>query len=60
MSSLADQESAVQDFIETLEAHQRNCERLGRFVEAELLERGEEVGHGSPTERLAASRALRP
>jgi hypothetical protein len=36
MSSLADQESAVQDFIETLEAHQRNCERLGRFVEAEI------------------------
>ena len=36
MTSLADQESAVQDFIYALQEHQRNCERLGRYTEAEI------------------------
>ena len=36
MSSLADQESAVQDFLYALQQHQRNCERLGRYTEAEI------------------------
>jgi hypothetical protein len=36
MTSLADQESAVQDFCYALQQHQRNCERLGRYTEAEI------------------------
>jgi hypothetical protein len=36
MASLADQESAIEDFMEVLTAHRKNCERLGRFVEAEI------------------------
>lgn len=36
MTSLADQESAVQDFLYALQQHQRNCERLGRYTEAEI------------------------
>ena len=36
MASLSDQESAIEDFMEVLTAHRKNCERLGRFVEAEI------------------------
>ena len=36
MGSLATQESAVSDFIEILQAHLGNCERLGKYVEAEI------------------------
>ena len=36
MTSLADQESAVSDFMYALQEHQRNCERLGRYTEAEI------------------------
>lgn len=36
MTSLADQESAVEDFLYALQQHQRNCERLGRYTEAEI------------------------
>jgi hypothetical protein len=30
------EESAVQDFLEILEEHRRNCERQGKYVEAEI------------------------
>jgi hypothetical protein len=36
MGSLADQDSAVHDFMEILEEHRKNCERLGKYVEAEI------------------------
>ncbi|CAM9914508.1 unnamed protein product [Phaeothamnion confervicola] len=32
----ATEDSAVQDFLEILEEHRRNCERLGKYVEAEI------------------------
>ena len=30
------EESAVQDFLEILEEHRKNCERQGKYVEAEI------------------------
>lgn len=36
MTSLVDQEQAVQDFMSVLNEHRKNCERLGRYVEAEI------------------------
>jgi len=32
----ADEETAVQDFLQILEEHRRNCERQGKYVEAEI------------------------
>jgi hypothetical protein len=32
----ANEESAVQDFLEILEDHRKNCERQGKYVEAEI------------------------
>jgi hypothetical protein len=29
-------DSAVQDFLEILEEHRKNCERQGKYVEAEI------------------------
>lgn len=36
MASLNDQESAIETFMEILEEHRRNSERLGKYVEAEV------------------------
>jgi hypothetical protein len=30
------EDSAVQDFLEILEEHRKNCERQGKYVEAEI------------------------
>jgi len=30
------EESAVQDFLEFLEEHRKNCEKQGKYVEAEI------------------------
>ena len=36
MATLNDQESAIETFVEILEEHRRNSERLGKYVEAEI------------------------
>lgn len=36
MASLADQEAAMEDFMHILDEHRKNCERLGKYVEAEI------------------------
>jgi hypothetical protein len=36
MASMADQADAVAEFMETLNEHRKNCEALGRYVEAEI------------------------
>lgn len=32
----ANEDAAVQDFLEILEEHRKNCERQGKYVEAEI------------------------
>ena len=32
----ASEDSAVQDFLQILEEHRKNCERQGKYVEAEI------------------------
>ena len=32
----ANEDTAVQDFLEILEEHRKNCERQGKYVEAEI------------------------
>ena len=36
MSGDASEDSAVQDFLQILEEHRKNCERQGKYVEAEI------------------------
>ena len=33
---MENEDSAVQDFLEILEEHRKNCERQGKYVEAEI------------------------
>lgn len=58
MSSLADQEDAVQDFMNILNEHRRNCEKLGRYVEAEIArKRIEELRQHEEARRREALRS---
>jgi hypothetical protein len=34
--TMDNEDSAVQDFLEILEEHRKNCERQGKYVEAEI------------------------
>ena len=36
MGSLHDQESAVADLLEVLDEHRANCQRLGKYMEADI------------------------
>lgn len=58
MGSLADQDSAVNDFLEILEEHRKNCERLGKYVEAEIArKRMEELRAHEEARKREALRA---
>mmetsp|Transcript_15650 Transcript_15650/g.39730 ORF Transcript_15650/g.39730 Transcript_15650/m.39730 type:complete len:229 (+) Transcript_15650:222-908(+) len=49
----ADEETAVQDFLQILEEHRRNCERQGKYVEAEIAKnRIEELRRHEENRRL--------
>lgn len=58
MGSLATQDSAVADFLEILEEHRKNCERLGKYVEAEIArKRMDELRGHEEARRREALRA---
>jgi hypothetical protein len=57
-SSLGDQEDAVADFMAILNEHRRNCEKLGRYVEAEIArKRLDELRGHEESRRREALRA---
>jgi len=37
--TLETEDSAVQDFLQILEEHRKNCERQGKYVEAEIAKK---------------------
>ena len=39
MGSLHDQETAISDLLEILDEHRGNCERMGKYMEAEIARR---------------------
>jgi hypothetical protein len=58
VAGLADQAEAVSEFIEILNEHRRNCERLGRYVEAEIArKRLEELRAHEESRRREALRS---
>jgi hypothetical protein len=58
MGSLNDQESAISDLLEVLDAHRDNCERLGKYVEAEIArKRIDELKGHEEARRKEAMRA---
>lgn len=55
------EDTAVQDFLEILEEHRKNCERQGKYVEAEIAKnRLDELKlHEENRRRVGASQADR-
>lgn len=54
----ADEDTAVQDFMQILEEHRRNCERQGKYVEAEIAKnRLEELKLHEESRRKEAMRS---
>jgi hypothetical protein len=59
MSGDASEDSAVQDFLQILEEHRKNCERQGKYVEAEIAKnRLEELKLHEENRRKEAMRSL--
>ena len=58
MGSLHDQESAIADLMEVLEDHRANCERLGKYMEADIArKRMDELKGHEEARRKEAMRA---
>jgi hypothetical protein len=56
---MENEDSAVQDFLEILEEHRKNCERQGKYVEAEIAKnRLEELKLHEENRRRVSSLSL--